>query len=121
MSCQPVTGFCLLLKSVCCQNPRNFSRKTKPTMPTVQLLIKGKVQGVFFRASAREMAQTLDLQGWVKNTANGDVEITATGSDAHLQQFVEWCKQGPEAATVASVGVTESEEKTFDDFRIVKE
>lgn len=90
-------------------------------MPTIHLLIKGKVQGVFYRASAKEMAGVLHLDGWVKNTTEGDVEITATGSDSDLQQFTEWCRKGPVHAVVASVTVSELDEKPFESFRIVKE
>lgn len=89
-------------------------------MPTIHLLIKGKVQGVFYRASAKEMAEALHLLGWVKNTPEGDVEVTASGSDDSLQRFTEWCKKGPARAVVASVSVSKLEEKPFDDFRIVK-
>lgn len=89
-------------------------------MPTIHLLIKGKVQGVFYRASAKETADVLHLCGWVKNTPEGDVEITATGSDSRLQQFTEWCKKGPARAVVASVSVNKLEEKPFEDFRILK-
>lgn len=89
-------------------------------MPTVQVLIKGKVQGVFFRATAKDMAQALDLKGWVKNTSEGYVEAIATGSENNLHQFIEWCKKGPPQAVVSSVNVTSLTEKHFDDFRIAR-
>lgn len=89
-------------------------------MPTIHLLIKGKVQGVFYRSSAKEMADILHLHGWVKNTAEGDVEITATGSDSDLQQFTEWCRKGPVHAVVASVTASKLEDKVFEGFRIVR-
>lgn len=69
-------------------------------MPTIHLLIKGKVQGVFYRASAKEQADRLSITGWVKNTAEGHVEITATGETAALDQFVTWCRKGPSHAIV---------------------
>lgn len=89
-------------------------------MPTIHLIIKGKVQGVFFRASAKEIAQALDVKGWVKNTPQGDVEMFATGDEDALQQFIEWCKQGPKNAVVASVAVTSAKDESFDDFRILR-
>ena len=89
-------------------------------MPTVHILIKGKVQGVFFRATTKDMAQALDLKGWVKNTSAGDVEVIATGSESALHQFIEWCKEGPPNAVVSSVNVTSLEETIFDNFRIVR-
>lgn len=88
-------------------------------MPTVHLLVKGKVQGVFFRASAKEKAGSLELRGWVKNTPAGDVEIAVSGSDENLQQFIGWCGRGPANAVVTSVIVTPLGKTTFEDFRIV--
>ena len=72
-------------------------------MPAVHLLIKGKVQGVFYRASAKELAVTLHLSGWVKNTPDGHVEAVASGSETALLQFIEWCKKGPPHARVENV------------------
>lgn len=90
-------------------------------MPTVHLLIKGNVQGVYFRAGAKEIAQTLDLRGWVKNTPEGHVEAVASGSENALQQFAEWCKKGPEKAVVESVSVTPLQEKSFAEFSIKRD
>ena len=89
-------------------------------MPSVHILIKGKVQGVFYRATAKDMAQALDLKGWVKNTSEGYVEAVATGSENGLHQFIEWCKKGPSKAVVTSVNVTSIAEKFFEDFRIAR-
>lgn len=89
-------------------------------MPTVHLVIQGKVQGVFYRATARDVAQSLDLRGWVKNTSEGYVEAMASGSEKAVQQFIEWCKRGPEKAVVTNVRVTAVTEETFPDFRIMK-
>lgn len=72
-------------------------------MPTVHLLIKGKVQGVFYRASAKEAAEKLNITGWVKNTPEGHVEVLACGEEEDLRQFVEWCRKGPERAMVSDV------------------
>ena len=56
-------------------------------MPTVHLLIKGKVQGVFYRASAKEKAGGLKLTGWVKNTPAGDVEAVASSTEENVKEF----------------------------------
>jgi acylphosphatase len=72
-------------------------------MTTVHLLIKGKVQGVFYRASAKEAAERLHITGWVKNTPEGYVEVFAQGEDGDLRQFVEWCRKGPDQAVVSEV------------------
>jgi acylphosphatase len=75
-------------------------------MKTLHILVKGKVQGVFFRASAKEKAVELNLSGWVKNTAEGDVEAMVTGEESALNAFVAWCHSGPSRANVTTVEVT---------------
>ncbi|MEO0593314.1 MAG: acylphosphatase [Myxococcota bacterium] len=69
----------------------------------VSIFITGRVQGVFFRASALERAQSLNLLGWVRNLPDGAVEVVAEGPRYALEQFVEWCNQGPPAAEVDDV------------------
>ncbi|HEY0067038.1 MAG TPA: acylphosphatase [Flavisolibacter sp.] len=87
-------------------------------MPTVHLLIKGKVQGVFFRATAKEVADELGLTGWVQNTDEGHVEAMATGTEKQLNDFIAWCKQGPPRARVSEVIPTEKSEEHFDRFTV---
>jgi acylphosphatase len=87
-------------------------------MPTLQLHIKGKVQGVFYRASAKKMAVEIGITGWVSNKANGDVELLATGTPMQLQKFIAWCRQGPAGAVVNELIETEQEEMVFDSFSI---
>ena len=89
-------------------------------MPTIHILIKGRVQGVFYRATARDMAEAFGLTGWIKNTREGDVEAIASGKEDQLQQFVEWCKSGPPQAIVANVAVNRIADETFEKFKIVK-
>ena len=67
------------------------------------LVIRGLVQGVSYRASARAEALRLGLTGWVRNLPNGDVEAIAEGDLTRLQQFVAWCRRGPDEAHVESV------------------
>lgn len=69
----------------------------------VHLRIRGQVQGVSYRASARFEALRLGLTGWVRNLPAGDVEAIAEGSDAQLSAFVAWCEQGPPSARVRGV------------------
>lgn len=87
---------------------------------TVHLLIKGKVQGVFYRASARDVAEQLELKGWIRNTDDDDVEAVVTGDPDQVKEFIEWCKKGPSRARVDKVNVTEKEDESFDSFRIVR-
>jgi len=69
----------------------------------VHLIIKGFVQGVFFRASTRETAVRLNLTGWVRNLPDGNVEAVFEGPVENLRQAVQWCIQGPRGARVVSV------------------
>jgi len=89
-------------------------------MPTVYLVIHGKVQGVFFRASARKAAVALGIKGWVKNRQDGHVEIMASGSGEKLEKFIQWCSQGPPGAEVSAVERFAVEDIAFDKFSIEK-
>ncbi|HVU96030.1 MAG TPA: acylphosphatase [Puia sp.] len=87
-------------------------------MPTIHLLIKGNVQGVNYRASAKDQADRLSIKGWVRNTPEGHVEITATGSNSALEQFADWCRRGPRHATVTAVEKKTLPETPFESFII---
>ena len=69
------------------------------------IVIAGKVQGVFYRATAMEEAQRLGLSGFVKNLPDGAVEAIVEGAAAAVEQFVAWCKIGPPAARVEELQV----------------
>lgn len=79
------------------------------------ILVTGLVQGVFYRASTLERAQSLDLLGWVTNLPDGAVEIVAEGPRYALEQLVEWCRHGPPSAKVEDVSVRYS--AALDEFR----
>ena len=89
-------------------------------MATVHLRIKGKVQGVFFRASAKEIADKLGVKGWVKNTWDEDVEAMATGDEEAVKKFIEWCWMGPRRAVVEDVIITPAQETFYDDFLVIR-
>lgn len=67
--------------------------------------IFGRVQGVFFRASAREEARRLGLAGFARNEPDGSVLIEAEGDEPALERFVAWCRQGPPGARVERLDV----------------
>ncbi len=73
----------------------------------------GQVQGVFFRTSAKEMADALDIKGFARNEPDGTVYIEAEGEEENLKKFLEWCKEGPNFARVERVEVVEGEVKKF--------
>lgn len=78
------------------------------SLRTVHLRITGLVQGVSYRASARDEALRLSLRGWVRNLSNGDVEALATGPSDAIERFVEWCRRGPAEARVEGVEVSDA-------------
>ena len=89
-------------------------------MKTIRLTIKGKVQGVFYRATAKDVADQLGVKGWIKNLPNNNVEIRATASEELLQKLIAWCKQGPPKARVEDVIVEELGLEEFSGFRIIR-
>jgi len=90
-------------------------------MVTVQLRISGKVQGVWYRASAKDQAISLGIKGKVWNERNGDVGIIAQGEISKIDEFVLWCKKGPQLARVEEVKVENIEIKdVFQSFEITK-
>lgn len=74
----------------------------------VQLRITGLVQGVSYRASARDAARALGVKGWVRNVSNGDVEALAEADEQALERFIAWCRRGPEEARVTGVHVEDA-------------
>ncbi len=85
----------------------------------LHLVIEGKVQGVFYRASARDKAASLGLSGYVKNLAGGSVELVAEGTPEKLDQLVAWCRGGPPNAQVTDIKTTFSPAiGEFDNFHI---
>jgi acylphosphatase len=87
---------------------------------TFSISISGKVQGVYFRQSAKEKAIELGLTGEVKNLRDGNVHISATGTKGQLEMFSDWCKKGPPRAVVTGVEILELPLKQFDHFSIVR-
>ncbi len=66
-------------------------------------LVAGQVQGVFFRASARERALQLGLTGYARNLPDGRVEVLACGDPEAIAQLREWLREGPPRARVSGV------------------
>lgn len=86
-----------------------------------RLLIEGRVQGVFFRASAAATANRLGVKGWVRNRPDGAVELLAEGEKETIDDLVAWCRRGPNGARVENVGVEWEEFRgEFSAFRITR-
>ncbi|MBL9026242.1 MAG: acylphosphatase [Myxococcales bacterium] len=69
------------------------------------LTVRGRVQGVFFRASAQREAKRLGLTGWVRNRPDGAVEMCVEGEEEELKEILAWANRGPSAARVEKVDV----------------
>lgn len=83
------------------------------------IVVKGKVQGVWYRKNTWEKAMELGIKGTVKNQANSNVYIEAEGEENNLKIFLEWCSQGPEFAEVTDVSFKESELLHYNFFEIL--
>ncbi len=84
------------------------------------LVIHGRVQGVWYRASMQQKAGELGLRGWVRNQADGTVESVVQGPREDIDALVAWCNQGPPAARVTRVDTEWGvEENLADGFRVL--
>jgi acylphosphatase len=84
----------------------------------VNIIVSGKVQAVFFRASTLTEAKGLGLKGYVMNLPDGNVLIEVEGEDKKIEQLVEWCRIGPVYARVTDVRVEEIEVRNRQNFYI---
>lgn len=73
----------------------------------IRLIIRGRVQGVWYRGSAQEIARELGLTGWVRNLGDGSVELVAEGGRPTLEALKSWCREGPPLARVHEVSEEE--------------
>ncbi|SET69054.1 acylphosphatase [Oceanicella actignis] len=84
-------------------------------MAALRLTIRGRVQGVGYRAWAAGRGRALGLRGWVRNLPDGAVEAVAAGDPEALRAFAEACRAGPPAARVDSVASEEADESLAGD------
>lgn len=75
------------------------------TIERAHVWVAGRVQGVYFRASARAEAERLGLSGWVRNLPDGRVEAVFEGAPDAVAAAIAWCRVGPPSASVASIDV----------------
>ncbi len=82
-----------------------------------KITVKGKVQGVFFRALTKEKAEVLGLSGFVRNEQNGDVYLEAQGEK--VEELIDWIKAGgPKMANIEEVIISEGKGQMFIGFKI---
>ena len=84
----------------------------------IQIIVHGRVQGVWFRAGTKEKAGELGIFGWVKNRPEGTVEIHAEGEKSQIDNFIFWCRKGTPAANVTSVDLASISLQNFTSFEI---
>jgi acylphosphatase len=85
-----------------------------------RIIVRGEVQGVFFRASTKAKADALGLRGEVRNLADESVEVLVAGEEDKVERLIEWCHAGPPRAEVTEVEVKDMEARDFDGFRVVR-
>ncbi len=87
-------------------------------MTRKRVVVSGRVQGVFFRDTARRRAESAGVAGWISNRPDGAVEAVFEGDPAAVDGLVEFCRRGPSRAEVASVEVEEEEPEGLSGFSV---
>lgn len=87
---------------------------------TIEIIVRGQVQGVYYRATANIVARRLNITGTARNMPDGSVLIIATGNADQLSHFKDWCWEGPENAAVTHVETRPLPLQIFEDFRTVR-
>ena len=89
-------------------------------MKHYNIQVIGQVQGVYYRALAKEKANELDLKGFVRNEPDGSVYLEVEGSSEQLEKLVTWCRQGPPRSKVEEVITQEGTIVGFKKFEIIR-
>jgi len=84
----------------------------------ITIIVKGKVQGVYYRASAKQKAEELGIGGFAQNLPDGSVLIEAEGDETALKEFMDWCRTGPKHAKVSEVKSVSGEKVGYAIFEI---
>lgn len=87
-------------------------------MKHLDITVRGRVQGVFFRDTARRHAKKLGIAGFARNEPDGSVYIEAEGDEEKLREFTEWCCEGSPFAHVEDVEIKEGDMKHFREFKV---
>jgi acylphosphatase len=80
-------------------------------MKALHLMIHGRVQGVWYRATTKEVASRFGIFGWVRNSPDGSVEAHIQGEDAAVDEMLDWCRRGPPGAYVDHIDIAEVKPK----------
>lgn len=76
-------------------------------MTRARVVVRGHVQGVWFRQSCRREAEERNVAGWVRNRYDSAVEAVFEGEESAVAELVSWCRAGPPRAVVSGIDVTE--------------
>jgi acylphosphatase len=89
-----------------------------PESTRARVIVRGHVQGVFFRGDTRERARSLGVDGWARNEPDGSLQAVFEGPRDRVESMVEWCRRGPRGADVHDVEVTWPEPEGEEGFSI---
>lgn len=90
------------------------------TKKKIRVMIRGRVQGVFFRMETQHAARRIGVNGWVRNRRDGSVEALFAGDAEKIEEMLAWCGQGPPMARVDDVAVQETDDQeTYTDFTVL--
>jgi acylphosphatase len=82
-----------------------------------RVVVRGHVQGVFFRAEAEARARSRGVDGWIRNERDGSVQAVFEGPRDRVESMIEWCRRGPRGARVDDVDVAWEEPEGASGFR----
>lgn len=83
-----------------------------------EIIVRGRVQGVGFRASARDQARSLKLKGWVENIPEGRVRVVICGKKESCTKFIHWARRGSGYSWVEDLEIREMPSESFGSFSI---
>lgn len=83
-----------------------------------RVVVRGHVQGVFFRDSTRQRAAARGVAGWVRNNPDGSLEAVFEGEPEAVERLVDYCREGPRGARVTGVEVSEEEPEELSGFAV---
>ena len=85
-----------------------------------KIIVQGRVQGVGYRWFSMQIAQQLEIKGYVKNLFNGDVEVFAQGDDASVQQFINQLRKGPSFSNVNNLNIYDADfDHSLNQFKVI--
>ena len=82
-------------------------------------IVKGRVQGVYYRGSTQQQAESLAVVGYAKNLQDGSVEVLMCGDGQNVQRLIDWLHTGPALSRVESVEVSDTDEKAVNGFEVL--